>query len=96
MATSEQAAAQKHQAAVELFITTLYRNSRTAGLFKPGHPNVIALAQRMHAVLLNTLGREPTLTLDIKAKELAMDETPLSATEEICGLASSLHTLGVG
>lgn len=82
--------------AASAFLGTLVTSAKTALLYKPGHPSIAAIATRTIQVLQRSLGQETTLTLDIKAKTVALEESELAETPEIVAFAAALHTLGIG
>ncbi|MBI3553067.1 MAG: HEAT repeat domain-containing protein [Elusimicrobia bacterium] len=82
--------------AASAFIASLMASAKTAGLYKQGHPTIMAISDRIVALLLKTLGQETTLTLEVKAKTVAIDDSDLEATPEITAFAAALHTLGIG
>lgn len=89
---------QQHQkkAALENFIGSLVPSARMMSLYKPGHPAITPITERVKNVLMKTLGQETTLVVDIKGKTVSFDDLPLAETKEINLFAGALHTLGVG
>lgn len=81
---------------VGAFLASLMTSARSASLYKPGHPMIAQVAERLRLLLVKTLGQQPSLVLDVKAKSVLVDEAELPETPETTGFAVALHTLGVG
>ncbi|MFA6317768.1 MAG: hypothetical protein WC943_10150 [Elusimicrobiota bacterium] len=86
----------RRKTAVQAFLTSLMASAKTSILYKPGHVMSLQIADRMLGMLQKTLGGEQTLTLEVKAKTVVIEEIALPETPEVAAFASSLHTLGVG
>ncbi len=82
--------------AIAAFLTALVTSAKTSGLYKPGHPSIIMIGQRVVALLNRTLGQETTLTLDVKAKTVIVEESEIPDSAEVTAFAAALHTLGIG
>ncbi|MBI5238951.1 MAG: HEAT repeat domain-containing protein [Elusimicrobia bacterium] len=81
---------------VALLLRTLVTSARTAALYQPGHSTIAQICERTKTILDKSLGGENTLTLDIKAKTVVVEESPLPNAPETAAFASALHTLGIG
>ena len=88
-------AAQRHPA-VESFLGSLVKGAKTVSLYKEGHPLIQHVVERVNGMLKTAIGQDANLTLDIKAKAVLIDDSPLAETPEMLSFASSLHLLGVG
>ncbi|MBI5882965.1 MAG: HEAT repeat domain-containing protein [Elusimicrobia bacterium] len=88
--------ANRRKTAVQAFLASLMTSAKTSVLYKPGHTMVLQIADRMIALLLKTLGGEQTLTLEVKARTVIIEDIVLPESAEVSAFASSLHTLGVG
>ncbi|MFA5141228.1 MAG: HEAT repeat domain-containing protein [Elusimicrobiota bacterium] len=82
--------------AIEAFLGALVKGAKTVSLYKEGHPLIQQVVGRVNGVLKAAVGQDPNLTLDIKAKSVLIEESPLAETPETAFFASSLHLLGVG
>lgn len=86
----------RKKTAIASFLASLVTSAKTAGLYKAGHPTLLQIAERTVGLLQKTLAQETNLTLDVKAKTVAIEESDFSETPEIVVFAGALHTLGVG
>ncbi|MBI4425234.1 MAG: hypothetical protein HY554_16005, partial [Elusimicrobia bacterium] len=84
------------QVAIEQLVTGIVTGSKTVCLYRTGHPIIMQICERCVNLLKNALGQETTLTLDIKAKRLLVNDVELPETNDVNAFASTLHTLGVG
>jgi len=87
---------QQKKGAIETFIGSLMPSAKMTSLYKPGHPAITPIAERTNNLLSKALGPDTTLVVDIKGKNLFVDEIPLTETKEITLFTGTLHTLGVG
>lgn len=95
--TTENKFSQKQKlAAIEAMVLSLVTGAKSVLLYKPGHVMITQVAERTHKNLLAAVGMEPTLTLDLKAKQILYGETALTETKETVIFASALHNLGIG
>lgn len=81
---------------IAAFLTALTTSAKTSGLYKPGHPSILMIGERVVNLLNRTLGQETNLTLDIKAKTVLIEESEIPDSAEVSGFAVALHTLGIG
>ncbi|HAH07304.1 MAG TPA: hypothetical protein DCM05_12415 [Elusimicrobia bacterium] len=88
--------ARPQTAIVETFLAALVKAAKTVSLYKSGHAMIGQIAGRVHQLMLAALGQEPNLPLELKAKEVLFNESPLTSSEETALFASSLHMLGIG
>ncbi|MBI5202682.1 MAG: HEAT repeat domain-containing protein [Elusimicrobia bacterium] len=84
------------QIAVEQFVTGMVTGSKTIGLYRAGHSIINQIGDRALALLTQALGQDTTLTFEVKAKQLVVNDAELPETADSALLASTLHTLGVG
>lgn len=84
------------QIAVEQFVTGMVTGSKTIGLYREGHSIITQICERAIALLQQALGQDTTLTLEVKAKQLLVNDAELPETADTAVLAGTLHTLGVG
>ncbi|MBI2361808.1 MAG: HEAT repeat domain-containing protein [Elusimicrobia bacterium] len=94
--TTSDPAARKRREAIETLIAALVKSSRTIILYKPGHTLIGQVVERVLGMLRGAVGDEPNIQLDIKAKQVLVDEEPLTELPELVSFAVSLHTLGIG
>ncbi|MBI5624949.1 MAG: HEAT repeat domain-containing protein [Elusimicrobia bacterium] len=86
----------RRKTAIAAFLASLMTSAKTSVLYKAGHPMIVQIADRMLALLQKTLGGEQTLTLEVKAKTVRFEDTPLPEGGETTAFATALHTLAVG
>lgn len=86
----------KRREALETFLAALVKGSRTIILYAHGHALIPQVVERVRQLLLNAVGEEPNLQVDVKAKQLLFEEEPLADLPELVQLAVGLHTLGIG
>ena len=87
---------QQRKGATEAFIGALMPSAKMTGLYKPGHPAITPITERINSLLMRTLGQDTTLVIDIKGKNVSVDELTLAETKEINLFGATLHTLGIG
>ena len=84
------------QITVEQFVTGMVTGSKTVGLYRAGHQIINQIGDRAIALLQQALGQDTTLTFEVKAKQLLVNDAELPETTDSTLLASTMHTLGVG
>lgn len=89
-------ARQLNKAAIETFIGSLMPSAKMMSLYKPGHPAILPITERVKNVLMKALGPDTTLVVDIKGKNVSVEEINLAETKDINLLATTLHTFGIG
>lgn len=89
-------AARKRREAVETFLASMVKGSRTIILYAHGHALIPQVVERVRGLLLAAVGEEPNIQLDVKAKQVLLEEEPLAELPELVSFAMSLHTLGIG
>lgn len=86
----------KRREAVETFLASMVKGSRTIILYAHGHALIPQVVERVRGLLLAAVGEEPNIQLDVKAKLVLFEEEPLTELPELVSFAMSLHTLGIG
>lgn len=86
----------KRREAVETFLASMVKGSRTIILYAHGHQLIPQVVERVRNLLLAAVGEEPNIQLDVKAKQILFEEEPLTEVPEVVQFAMSLHTLGIG
>lgn len=84
------------KASIESFLGSLMPSAKMMSLYKPGHPAIAPITERVNNLLLKTLGLDTTLVIDIKGKTVSAEDTPLAETKDINLFAGTMHTFGVG
>ncbi|MBI4351475.1 MAG: HEAT repeat domain-containing protein [Elusimicrobia bacterium] len=84
------------KAAIETFLGSLMPSAKMMSLYKPGHPAILPITERVNNLLLKALGLETTLVIDIRGKTVSAEDAPLAETKDINLLAGTMHTFGVG
>lgn len=84
------------QIAVEQFVTGMVTGSKTIALYRAGHSIINQICDRAVALLTQALGQDTTLTFEIKAKQLLVNDCELPESADSANLAQTLHTLGIG
>lgn len=82
--------------ALQTLLAGMSKSAKTVALYKDGHPTILDITGRVHALLLKTLGQDTTMTVDIKAKTVVLEDVELPEDPEVASLAYALHTIGVG
>ncbi|TPW21806.1 MAG: hypothetical protein FD126_330 [Elusimicrobia bacterium] len=86
----------KRREAVETFLASMVKGSRTIVLYAQGHALIPQMVERIRLLLLAAVGEEPNIQLDVKAKQILFEEEPLTEVPEVVSFAMTLHTLGIG
>jgi hypothetical protein len=86
----------RRREAVETFLASMVKGSRTIILYAHGHALIPQVVERVRGLLLAAVGEEPNIQLDVKAKLVLFEEEPLTELPELVSFAMSLHTLGIG
>ena len=92
----EKSSHQQNKGAIETFIGSLMPSAKMMSLYKPGHPAIVPITERVKNVLMKALGPDTTLVVDIKGKNVAVEDLTLAETRDINLFAGTLHTFGVG
>lgn len=87
---------QQNKSAIKAFIGSLMPSAKMMSLYKPGHPAIVPITERVKNVLMKALGPDTTLVVDIKGKNIAVEDLTLAETRDISLFAGTLHTFGVG
>jgi len=86
----------RRREAVETFLASMVKGSRTIILYAHGHALIPQVVERIRGLLLTAVGEEPNIQLDVKAKQILFEEEPLTEVPEVVSFAMSLHNLGIG
>lgn len=86
----------KRREAVETFLASMVKGSRTIVLYAQGHALIPQMVERVRVLLLAAVGEEPNIQLDVKAKQVLFEEEPLTEAPEVVSFAMTLHNLGIG
>lgn len=89
-------ATRRRREAVETFLASLVKSSRTIILYAHGHALIPQVVERVRSLLMAAVGEEPNIQLDVKAKQILFEEEPLTESPELVSFAIALHTLGIG
>lgn len=95
-ATDDQPRTRAFQMALDALVPALAKSAKNQALYKDGHATGVSIAERALDLLLKTMGDRATLVLEVKAKSFVHEERELASSPETAGMASALHTLGVG
>lgn len=95
-ATRQDPVTRRRREAVETFLASMVKGSRTIILYAHGHALIPQVVERVRNLLLAAVGEEPNIQLDVKAKQVLFEEDPLTELPELVSFAMSLHTLGIG
>ncbi|TBR22224.1 HEAT repeat domain-containing protein [bacterium] len=95
-ATRSDLLTRKRREAVETFLASMVKSSRTIILYAHGHTLIPQMVERVRGLLLAAVGEEPNIQLDVKAKQVLFEEEPLTENSDVVSFAVSLHTLGIG
>ncbi|HVE13320.1 MAG TPA: hypothetical protein VNI01_08005, partial [Elusimicrobiota bacterium] len=88
--------AEHRREATELLVAALVRGAKNVQMFSATHPSVLQDANRTLNFLVKAIGREPALTLDLKAGDVLLDGEALAPMERTKLFANALRGLGVG
>ena len=87
---------QQKKGSIETFVGSLMPSAKMMSLYTAGHPAIAPITARVNNILNKALGLDTTLVIDIKGKNVFIEDTPLAETKDINLFAGSLHTFGVG
>lgn len=93
---SEKASLKHKQTGIENFVGSLMSSAKMMSLYQPGHPTILQIAERTNNLLMNALGQETTIVIDLKGKSASVGDMELSETKDISLFGVTLHTLGIG
>ncbi len=66
--------------AIETFLGSMMPSAKMMSLYKPGHPAIGPITERVNNLLMKTMGLEHTLVVDIKGKTISAEDVPLAET----------------